>query len=92
MRKQIKRKSRKANSIWSLPEVLVITLKRLGNNGKDQRAIDFPLENLDFTNYIVGYDRNSYKYDLYGICNHSGGVAGGHYTSFVKNANTMVSF
>ena len=27
---------------------------------------------------------NSYKYDLYGICNHSGGVAGGHYTSFVK--------
>jgi ubiquitin C-terminal hydrolase len=26
-------------------------------------------------------------YDLYGICNHSGGVQGGHYTSFIKNAN-----
>tara|TARA_B100000902_G_scaffold215375_1_gene204875 strand:- start:8274 stop:9386 length:1113 start_codon:yes stop_codon:yes gene_type:complete len=83
-----KERAEKQIAFWSLPEVLVITLKRFGNNGrKDQRAIDFPLENLDFTNYIVGYDRNSYKYDLYGICNHSGGVAGGHYTSFVKNAN-----
>ena len=26
-------------------------------------------------------------YDLYGICNHSGGTLGGHYTSYVKNAN-----
>ena len=26
-------------------------------------------------------------YDLYGISNHSGGLQGGHYTSFVKMAN-----
>ena len=25
------------------------------------------------------------EYDLYGICNHVGGVTGGHYTAFVKN-------
>ena len=49
--------------------------------------VDFPLEDLDLTSHIVGYDKDSYKYDLYGICNHSGGSAGGHYTSFVKNAN-----
>ena len=49
--------------------------------------VDFPLTDLDFSNYIVGYDKDSYKYDLYGICNHSGGTAGGHYTAFVKNAN-----
>jgi ubiquitin C-terminal hydrolase len=24
---------------------------------------------------------------LYGICNHSGGTQGGHYTAFIKNAN-----
>ena len=29
----------------------------------------------------------TYIYDLYGVCNHSGSVHGGHYTSFVKNAN-----
>ena len=68
--------------------ILVITLKRFGNNGrKDQRFIDFPLENLDFSKYIAGYDKESYKYNLYGICNHSGGVAGGHYTAYVKNSN-----
>ena len=73
---------------WSLPEILVITLKRFDNNSrKNQRLIDFPLENLDLTKYIVGYDKDSYKYDLYGICNHTGGSAGGHYTAFVKNAN-----
>jgi ubiquitin C-terminal hydrolase len=73
---------------WSLPEVLIITLKRFGNNGrKNQKMIDFPLENLDLRKYIVGYDKDSYVYDLYGICNHSGGTSGGHYTAFVKNAN-----
>ena len=49
--------------------------------------VDFPTENLDLSKYIVGYNKDSYKYDLYGICNHSGGVQGGHYTAFVKNAN-----
>ena len=47
--------------------------------------LDFPLENLDLTKYIVGYDKESYKYDLYGICNHSGGLLGGHYTASVKS-------
>ena len=40
--------------------------------------------------YICNYETNnkfSYNYDLYGICNHSGGVFGGHYTAYIKNAN-----
>ena len=42
---------------------------------------------LNFTlNFLSSYTV-SYNYDLYGICNHSGGVFGGHYTAFVKNAN-----
>ena len=49
--------------------------------------VDFPLKNLDLSKYVVGYDKNSFKYDLYGICNHSGGSAGGYYTAYVKNAN-----
>jgi ubiquitin C-terminal hydrolase len=28
-----------------------------------------------------------YKYELYGVCNHSGSTMGGHYTAYVKNAN-----
>lgn len=72
---------------WSLPNVLIITLKRFYGNKKIQSLIEFPLEDLDLTKYIVGYDKESYKYDLYGICNHMGGPLGGHYTAFVKNPN-----
>jgi ubiquitin C-terminal hydrolase len=73
---------------WSLPEILIIDLKRFNNkNNKNQMLITFPLENLDLSKYVIGYKKESYIYDLYGICNHSGSVSGGHYTSFVKNAN-----
>ena len=83
----IKEEAEKTIRFWSLPEVLIITLKRFGNNGrKNQKMIDFPLENLDLRKHVVGYDKNSYVYDLYGICNHRG-TSGGHYTAFVKNAN-----
>ena len=33
---------------------------------------------------MEGYNKNSFKYELYGICNHSGGVLGGHYTATVR--------
>ena len=83
-----KEKATKQIVFWNLPELLVITLKRFNNiNEKNNEMVDFPLENLDFSKYVVGYNKDSYKYDLYGICNHSGGVSGGHYTAFVKNAN-----
>ena len=75
----------KRNCILEFTEVLVITIKRFGNNiRKNQEFIDFPLTNLDLSNYVVGYDNTSYVYDLYGICNHSGNVMGGHYTAFIK--------
>jgi ubiquitin carboxyl-terminal hydrolase 8 len=73
---------------WSLPNILVIDLKRFNNKfQKNQIYINFPLDNLDLSNYVIGYKKDNYKYELYGVCNHSGGTLGGHYTSFVKNAN-----
>ena len=54
---------------------------------KNQVLVTFPLENLDLSKYIIGYKKESYIYDLYGIANHMGGTMGGHYTSFIKNAN-----
>jgi len=75
-------------SFWSLPNILVIDFKRFNSrNQKNQILITFPLENLDLSNYVIGYKKNSYNYELYGVCNHSGNVLGGHYTSYVKNAN-----
>ena len=79
---------RKKITFWSFPEILIIDLKRFSNNvRKNQVLVDFPLENLDLTEYIKGYNKKDFVYDLYGICNHSGNVFGGHYTAFVKNSN-----
>ncbi len=82
-------KAKRQILFWSFPNVLVILLKRFGNNmRKNKDRIDFPLENLNLQKYVVGYDKSSYIYDLYGICNHSGNVLGGHYWAYVKNANS----
>jgi len=73
---------------WSLPEILIIDLKRWGDRGqKIYSLIDAPIDNANFVKYVKGYDKESYIYDLFGVCNHSGGSLGGHYTAFVKNAN-----
>ena len=79
---------RKKIEFWSFPNILVICLKRFNSrNQKKQNLVTFPLENLDLSKFVIGYKKNSYMYDLYGVSNHSGGVLGGHYTSYVKNAN-----
>ena len=73
---------------WSFPNILVIDFKRFNSrNQKNQILITFSLDDVDLSKYIIGYNKNSYKYELYGVCNHSGGVLGGHYTSYIKNAN-----
>jgi ubiquitin C-terminal hydrolase len=80
--------AKKRLMFWSFPNILVIDVKRFNsNNKKNQVFIDFPLENLDLSKYVIGYNNESYIYDLYAVCNHSGSSLGGHYTSFVKNAN-----
>jgi ubiquitin carboxyl-terminal hydrolase 8 len=73
---------------WSFPKILVIDFKRFNSkNQKNQILISFPLDDLDLSKYVLGYNKKSYQYELYGVCNHSGGVFGGHYTCYIKNAN-----
>lgn len=79
---------KKSILFWSFPNILAIDLKRFNNRfQKNQIYVSFPLDNLDLSPYVIGYKKSNYKYELYGVCNHSGGVMGGHYTSYVKNAN-----
>ena len=86
----IKQNVKKKISYWCMPDILVLDLKRINmfnHNNKNKILVDFPLIDLDLSKYILGYKKDSYVYDLYGICNHHGGTSGGHYTAFVKNAN-----
>jgi ubiquitin carboxyl-terminal hydrolase 8 len=79
---------KKKISYWSLPTILVIDIKRFNSRNKKMKTlVKFPLNDLDLREYVIGYKKESYIYDLYGICNHTGTVEGGHYTSYVKTSN-----
>lgn len=62
---------------------------RLTVNGrriqKLQTNVDFPLENLDLTQYVIGPKQRLKKYNLFAVSNHYGGLRG-YYTAFCKNA------
>ena len=80
-------------SFWSLPNVLIIVLKRFEMNArgyarKIQAPIEVPCNRADFSKHVHGYNRESYVYELFGVCNHHGGSPmGGHYTATIRNAN-----
>jgi ubiquitin C-terminal hydrolase len=69
---------------WSFPNILVIALKRFDNfNNKNNSFIQFPFV-LDLSSYVIGYNKEKYIYNLFGICNQFGSTKGGHYTSFIQ--------
>jgi len=79
--------------IWSLPKVLIIHLKRFSFSrswrDKIDTLVDFPVENLDMSCYVLNPNQRKQKqlmYNLIGVANHFGGLGGGHYTAFAKNA------
>ena len=77
----------KKMSFWSLPNILIITLKRFSPCGRKRNdLITYPLCDLDLSAYITGYNPKKYIYDLFGVCNHYGSTEGGHYTAFVLNS------
>jgi ubiquitin C-terminal hydrolase len=76
-------------TFWNLPPILIITFNRFSTDftTKINSRIQFPIDNLDLSKYVTGYDAHKYKYELFGICNHMGGLNGGHYNAFAKNAD-----
>uniref|UniRef100_A0A8B9DVB6 Ubiquitin carboxyl-terminal hydrolase 8 n=1 Tax=Anser cygnoides TaxID=8845 RepID=A0A8B9DVB6_ANSCY len=84
-----RRDSLKKIEIWKLPPVLLVHLKRFSYDGrwkqKLQTSVDFPLETLDLSQYVIGPKNNLKRYNLFS--NHYGGLDGGHYTAYCKNAS-----
>ena len=74
---------------WNLPEILIIGLKRFSYDGRRKNCslIKFPIEQLNMNKYVYNYKKDNYNYELYAVCNHSGRLNGGHYTSYVKLSN-----
>ena len=81
---------KKKFSIFYVPKLLIICLKRFSKSGygyynKNDISINFPIENLDMGKYICGPDKDYSKYDLFAVSQHYGGTGGGHYTAVCKN-------
>uniref|UniRef100_A0A8C7W8Y6 Ubiquitin carboxyl-terminal hydrolase n=1 Tax=Oncorhynchus mykiss TaxID=8022 RepID=A0A8C7W8Y6_ONCMY len=67
--------------LWSLPEVLIIHLKRFSytkySREKLDIIVDFPLR--------LHFSSPPSRYDLIAVSNHYGGLRDGHYTSYARN-------
>jgi len=79
--------------IWTSPPVLVIQLKRFGNERirKDSRLVEYPMEHFNIGQLIsrAYYDsRKCYEYRLQGVINHTGGLNGGHYFTYCKDEDS----
>lgn len=73
---------------WSLPNYVIIHLKRFTNSGKRINTnVDFPIDDLNLTEYVSDdkQDPNNYIYSLYSVNYHSGNAKSGHYWSVCKN-------
>lgn len=87
----------KVLEIFRVPRILIISLKRFkqakskyswGGGKKIDTLVDFPLEGLDMSPFVLSESQKSKQkliYDCYAVSNHYGGVGGGHYTAFGKN-------
>ena len=83
------RQAHKSLEIWTIPDILVVHLKRFGGNrtfrDKIEVLVDYPAE-LDMTDRIgVKEEGKEYMYDLFAVDLHFGGLGGGHYTACAKN-------
>ena len=58
-----------------------------GGGQKIDMDVDFPLDGLDMSKYVVGQSE-PLIYDCYAVSNHFGNMGFGHYTAFCKNPVT----
>lgn len=81
--------AKKTMNIWTVPKVLIIQLRRfIGAREIQSRKLNmlvrFP-KTLDISHFIMGpMNDNEHWYRLYAVCEHHGGLGGGHYTAHAK--------
>ena len=82
--------ARKKMDLFSLPDLLVLHLKRFAYTARSREKIStlvhFPVSGLDLSHIGGrGGEGAGGVYDLFAVSNHMGGLGGGHYTAYVKN-------
>lgn len=83
------RRATKTLEIWTVPDILIIHLKRFSGNrsfrDKADEKVDFPVEGLDLSGKVGFPEGKDQTYDLFAVDNHYGGLGGGHYTATAQN-------
>ena len=87
----------KTLEIYTVPKIMIISLKRFkvgrskygfGGGQKLDTLVEFPLEGLDMSPYIMSNQQlrsGDLIYDCFGVSNHFGSSGFGHYTAFAKH-------
>uniref|UniRef100_A0A8C0GBJ9 ubiquitinyl hydrolase 1 n=1 Tax=Chelonoidis abingdonii TaxID=106734 RepID=A0A8C0GBJ9_CHEAB len=77
-------------SLWTLPDILIIHLKRFRQVGERRTKLStlvrFPLHGLNMAPHVAKRSQLNSLYDLYAVCNHHGSMQGGHYTAYCRNS------
>lgn len=83
------RRATKTLEIWTVPDILIIHLKRFSGHrtfrDKIEELIDFPVTGLDLAGKVGFPESKDLTYDLFAVDNHFGGLGGGHYTATAQN-------
>ena len=89
----------KKMEIYKPPNYLIIHLKRFklktglfSNNNKNNIFIDFPINDLNLSEYVIEKNNNNVLYDLYAIIEHYGDLDMGHYMAKCKNNKEWIEF
>ena len=86
----------KKMELYYLPKILIICFKRFMRESyrwrKNEQLVDFPINNLNMGDYMIGPDKDHSKYNLFAVSQHYGSTAFGHYTAVCKNFNKWYSY
>ncbi len=94
-------KAFKKLELYYIPKNLILHLKRFEYSSagryrtyaeKIGSLVDFPLEDINLQNFIIGPHNEQAGYGLYAVSQHFGGVGGGHYTACCKNNGKWYDF
>ena len=88
--------AKKKMELYYLPKIMIICFKRFLKTEyrweKNDDEVEFPINNLDMKDFVIGPDKEHSKYDLFGVSQHYGSTGGGHYTAVCKNNGKWFSY
>ena len=88
--------AKKKMELFYLPKILIICFKRFVKESirweKNCDNVEFPIENMDLKDIVIGPDKEHSKYDLFAVSQHYGTTGFGHYTAICKNDGKWYSY